>query len=221
MVKENIVIVGSGGAGVLLASQLSSRVDSSKHNIVLISPGGRHFVMPSLIRMVVTDDGHLEERAALPLSEMLTGRVEVKIGKVVGIEDDGELGTGGSVTLESGEQVSYKVLVLATGSSFEGPLAFPDAYADVLDYVKQWRSKFAKANHVAIVGAGSVGLGEFRNIEVVLSKQCRLMFLCRVCRRDQRLLSCKRFDSSNVLFCIDVFAEHQDHSYPCRCPAAK
>ena len=169
MAKQNIVIVGAGGAGLAVASVLAAKIDSSRYTIVVISPRDRHFVMPALIRTVVTGEGKLEESALIPLQQMLPNRnAKILIGKVVAVEDDGVAGSGGNVVLENGEKVAYKFLVLATGTLFEGPLNFPASYADIVSHVNEWRKKFAQAKSIALVGGGTVGLGKSHTLVRVI-----------------------------------------------------
>jgi hypothetical protein len=56
------------------------------------------------------------------------------------------------VVLATGERISYAVLIFATGSKWTGPSAIPENEDDVLPFVNARRQKFAKANHIVIVG---------------------------------------------------------------------
>ena len=80
-------------------------------------------------------------------------------GKAVAIEEAAP-GKGGAVVLESGERVEYAALVLGTGSSWSGTTDFPDPDEDVHEHISSWRSRFAKAKNVVVVGGGAVGIGE-------------------------------------------------------------
>lgn len=51
------------------------------------------------------------------------------------------------------------VLVLATGSKWTGPIAYPDDDADIPQFVTGWQQRFKSAADVVIVGGGSVGIG--------------------------------------------------------------
>lgn len=74
---------------------------------------------------------------------------------------------GGSVVLESGEKLSYDALVLAQGSNWEGPLAYPDDPEQVKEHLSFWRSQFTDATHVVLAGGGAVGIelaGEIKDV---------------------------------------------------------
>jgi apoptosis-inducing factor 2 len=81
----------------------------------------------------------------------------VKVGKVTAVEPH-KGAKGGSITLESGEQLHYDVLVLAQGANWEGPLAFPDDPEQIKEHLAFWRSQFAEANQVVLAGGGAVGI---------------------------------------------------------------
>lgn len=159
--KKNIVIVGGGFAGSEIARNLSAKLDPSQYNLILIN--NRPFYIHSLAgaRLVVSDQDHLENTALIPYDNLFTnGNGSLKVGRVTAINKNvGE--RGGSVRLNSGEIVSYEILVLAPGSAWRSALAFPDGGDEVLDFIKQWRNKFEKARHVALVGGGAVGIGEW------------------------------------------------------------
>jgi NADH dehydrogenase FAD-containing subunit len=159
MAKENIVIVGSGGGGTEVARSLSAKLDYSRFNLILVSPRDYYLHYPAGLRMVATDDGHLEQRAVIPINGIFSGgKGTIKVGTVTSIKKSS--GGGGSVTLESGESIPFRYLVLAPGSKWEGPLQLPFDKGDLVSTVAQWREKFKNAGSYVIVGAGSVGLGE-------------------------------------------------------------
>lgn len=82
----------------------------------------------------------------------------VKIGTVATIENTPH-GNGGAVVLQDGERISYDVLILATGSKWVGPPAFPDDDVLCQEHIQNWRNKFRNAQDVVIVGGGAVGIG--------------------------------------------------------------
>jgi apoptosis-inducing factor 2 len=84
---------------------------------------------------------------------------QLKIGKASSVEANPG-GRGGKVILDSGDEVLYDVVVIATGSLWEGLVAFPDDETLYKEYVEEWRNKFKNANNVVIVGGGAVGIGE-------------------------------------------------------------
>ena len=156
--RQNVVVVGGGGAGAFVIQNLSAKLDPAKYNLILITPRPYFLHLIAAIRMVVTSEGKLEDRVAIPLDKtFVNGNGKMLVGKVVSISNEGE--KGGHVTLASGETVDYSILVLATGSNWEGPLAIPDGKAELDKWVKTWRSKFEKAEDILLVGGGAVGVG--------------------------------------------------------------
>lgn len=80
--------------------------------------------------------------------------------------DFGKPGDGGILTLDNGGTVAYDVLVLATGSTWPRPIAFPTENMNkITEHVQKIRAEFAAAQDILLVGGGSVGIG--------LYSQCR------------------------------------------------
>ncbi|KAJ8487258.1 hypothetical protein ONZ51_g4281 [Trametes cubensis] len=164
--RQNVVVVGGGWAGTLIARDLSAKLDASKYNLILVSDKPYFIHLIAGARFTVTAEGKLEDQALVPFDKLFhNGNGSVKIGKVVSVS--GRAGEkGGEVVLEDGERIPYAALVLATGSSWPGPLDFPSKDADMRSHLASWRNKYEKANHVVIVGGGAVGLetaGEIRD----------------------------------------------------------
>lgn len=84
---------------------------------------------------------------------------QLRIGKATSVEANPG-GRGGKVILESGDEVLYDVVVIATGSSWEGLADFPDDERLYKEFIEEWRNKFKNANNVVIAGGGAVGIGE-------------------------------------------------------------
>lgn len=155
--RQNVVVVGGGGTGAFVIQNLSAKLDPSKYNLILITPRPYFLHLIGTIRMVVTSEGKLEERNAIPLDRCFAnGNGTLHIGTVVSISDNRE--KGGHVTLADGKTVDYSILVLTPGSSWDGPLAMPDGKAELAQWSKNWRSKFEKAEDVLLVGGGAVGI---------------------------------------------------------------
>ena len=166
--RKNIVIVGAGGGGASTARTLSAKLDPSRYNIILVNPRPYHLPMPAMPRVVVSDVDNLEEQAFPSLDKVFhNGNGTFVLGKVASIEKD--TGKGGSVVLENGERIPFEVLVLATGSIWTGPMAFPDDAIEVAEFIKNGRDAFEKAQKIVIAGGGAVGIGKsFLNALLVL-----------------------------------------------------
>ena len=90
---------------------------------------------------------------------------QLRIGRATSVEANPG-GRGGKVILDNGDEVLYDVVVIATGSSWESLVNFPDDETLYKEFVEEWRNKFKKANNVVIVGGGAVGIGEVASFQV-------------------------------------------------------
>ncbi|KAJ7788411.1 FAD/NAD(P)-binding domain-containing protein [Mycena olivaceomarginata] len=88
-----------------------------------------------------------------------------------------------SLTLGSGQEVPYGILILASGLSWTDPIAFPDTAEDTKAYLARNHEKFAQAGSYLLAGGGAVGCelaGELKDIwpekEVTIVHKQRLLF---------------------------------------------
>lgn len=151
--KKNIVILGAGTAGIMTAQGLSKDLNPNEWSIQLVSDRPFHLHYLALLRVLITDDGGFTKTAINPLDRVFEpGRAgEIVIGNATSVQD-------GVVNLEDGRQLRYDYLVLATGTSWGGPLAFPKNVEDKDKWITEWREKFRKANDIVILGGGAVGI---------------------------------------------------------------
>ncbi|KAK0481558.1 hypothetical protein IW261DRAFT_1471290 [Armillaria novae-zelandiae] len=163
--KLNVVVVG-GGYGASAARRLSAKLDASKYNLILINSRPYRFHLPAFIRLVVSDIDNLEKTAMAGYDKLFHNNNGTFIqASVTGIQKSETV--GGSVILDNGEKVPFHVLILATGSTWSGPLGFPDAKDDISTFLTSERSKFQDADSIVLVGGGSVGIeyaGEIKDI---------------------------------------------------------
>lgn len=184
--KKNVVIVGGGVAGTAIARELSSKLDASKYNLILINPRPYLIYLIAGARLTVAPVDELEKRALIPYDKLFhNGNGTVKIGKVASLSEAGA-GKGGEVVLEDGERIPYASLVLTTGSVWPGALDFPQADADVQAHIQAWRSRYEKANHVVIVGGGAVGLGTSAKLVLCIRVILMLAMTCTLQRSPER-----------------------------------
>lgn len=156
--KKNVVVVGGGVAGNTIARALSAKLDPSKYNLILITsrPFAIHIIAGA--RITVSSEDHLENTAFIPYDNLfINGNGSLIVGTVVSINKL-EGTQGGAVTLKDGKQVPFEVLALAPGSSWNGPLAFPDEKNLITDFLEHWRSKYEKAKDIVLIGGGAVGI---------------------------------------------------------------
>lgn len=103
--------------------------------------------------------GNLEERVLVPYDRLLiNGNGTVIRAAVTSIQQNP--GGGGTLTTDIGSDVPYDVLVLATGSHWEGGLDLPPLRDDAISFIKSYRDKVKQSKGVAIVGGGAVGSGK-------------------------------------------------------------
>lgn len=160
--RKDIVIVGGGGAGLMLVRALLPRLDSKKHSLTLINPRSFYVHLPRTVRMAVDSSVHPERRVLRSLEDQFEGASEdfakLKIGWAVGVEGHAEK-KGGHVVLSDGERVHYDALVLAPGLRLDDPLAYPDDLDEAKAYIDNWRAKFKNAEHIVFGGGGPVSVG--------------------------------------------------------------
>lgn len=143
MARKKIVIVGGGYVGFEVAQALDALAD-----VTLIEQREAFVQPPAAIRALVKPA--LLDRIILPYDKLL------KHGKVV--QGRATKVSRTEVTLETGATCPADFIVIATGSSYAAPFkpkgdsiaAFRQASAEV-------SAELARAQSVAIVGAGAVG----------------------------------------------------------------
>jgi NADH dehydrogenase FAD-containing subunit len=157
--KKSVVIVGGGHAGTSLARTLSSRLEPSLYDLLLIDSRPFSVWLPATIRIATSSKHDLEGKAFMPFDKLFVKNGTVLQGTVTAIRK-GPKGSGGTLILENKDEIRYDILVLATGSIWEGPAAIPNTEADIKNHLEQSRSQFAGAKDVVLVGGGAVGIGE-------------------------------------------------------------
>ncbi|KAG9026740.1 hypothetical protein FRB95_008512 [Tulasnella sp. JGI-2019a] len=159
--KKNVVIIGGGAAGILIARTLSRTLDASKFNLKLINERSFHIIWPAMYRAVTTAEGSFGERGLIPYDKFFApGKLgEIIAGSVISVKDD-------IVHLADGRTIDYDWLVVATGTTWRGPLEFPLERAKVGEWLDEWHTKLSNAKEIVMVGGGSAGIefsGEIRH----------------------------------------------------------
>ncbi|KAG6908946.1 hypothetical protein DXG01_002725 [Tephrocybe rancida] len=163
---QTVVVVGAG-SGALVARQLSTVLDPAKHKLILVARRPHFTHLPGCLRASVTPEGAFEEQVLIPLDKlMVNGNGTIITSEVTSISEEGE--DGGNVTLATGDTIHWDILVLASGSHWEGPLMIPDSKSDTIEWFKGWQAKFAKAKDVLLVGGGAIAIelaGEIKDLD--------------------------------------------------------
>ncbi|KAG8715020.1 hypothetical protein FRC08_011116, partial [Ceratobasidium sp. 394] len=110
-------------------------------------------------RAAVTDEGAIDEGALVPNDRVFDSSIRVVRSSAKEINKL-------EVITESGESIPYEHLVLATGSIWTGALDLPDSRTEAVKHLRSFKQNLKAAQHVLIVGGGSVGLeyaGELRH----------------------------------------------------------
>lgn len=215
--KSTIVIVGGGAGGLSLLNNLSTTIDPDKQRVILIDARPTMIHLPSTLRLIVSNADDLLKRSIHPYGDhtfrnKLTG-TGIFIHASVKEIDFGKPGDGGILTLDNGETVAYDVLVLATGSTWPRPIAFPtENMKEITEHIQAMRAEFDTAQDILLVGGGSVGIGSY--------SQCRFHTFGLIIRQNFPV-NCETFSqfvilSSTVsLKCPHFFFSveaHHDHS---------
>jgi NADH dehydrogenase FAD-containing subunit len=143
----------------LVAREIGNKLDPHKHELTLITARTHYAYLPAALRLLVSQDTPIETVFMSYDKVFNNFPGQLKIGKATSVEANPG-GKGGKVILENGDEVLYDVAVIATGSTWEGLVDFPDDETAYKEFIEEWRNKFEKANNVVIVGGGAVGIGE-------------------------------------------------------------
>ena len=147
--NTDVVVVGGGYAGVLAASRLTQRDDVT---VTLINPRPTFVERIRLHQLVGGSDD-----ALVDYREVLAPAVRLVVGSVDRIDAPGR-----SVTLESGEDMTYDYLVYAVGSG-STPVPGSAEHAHPIATLESARRLAAALEQapdagVTVVGAGPAGL---------------------------------------------------------------
>ncbi len=106
---KNVVVVGGGTGGTLVANLLAKKLKPSEARITLVSESARHLYQPGWLYVSF---GWLDQRTlSRPLRSLLKKRVQLVIGRVQQLDLDKR-----RLHLKDGEMVDYDYLVLAPGA---------------------------------------------------------------------------------------------------------
>jgi NADH dehydrogenase FAD-containing subunit len=144
-----VVVVGGGYGGITASRALEAAFPDGGLDVVLVEPRDAFHHNVAALRTLVQPD--LLESVFMPYDRLLS-RGTVLRDRVVSISADG-------VLLESGPALAADFTVLATGSRYPFP-AKTDCLStsDSLTRYRSANAELAGADHVALLGAGPVGV---------------------------------------------------------------
>ncbi|KAH9932799.1 FAD/NAD(P)-binding domain-containing protein [Epithele typhae] len=157
MSKKNVVVLGAGSAGTTIVRALTKSLDLSRYDLILLNDRPYFVHLPAMARLATWDDP-LGEKAFFDLAQVVpAGKGTFTVGKVVGVAE-GAAGAGGELELEGGARIPYAALVVATGSRWPDFIQVPATAAERDAHLGGWHASFKGAEHVVVVGGGSVGI---------------------------------------------------------------
>lgn len=162
--RKSIVIAGGGSGGAAVAHALSKTLPAG-YDLVLIDPRSNHILVPSTIRLPITNPENLEDKVLIPFKNIFyNNNGTFHQARVTSIHSSSQ--GGGSVTLDNGENIHYDVLVLATGSTWHDTFAFPANDKELRNKWASTRATIKASKHIVLAGGGAVGIelaGEIRS----------------------------------------------------------
>jgi 3-phenylpropionate/trans-cinnamate dioxygenase ferredoxin reductase subunit len=156
MTAKRVVIVGGGGAGDAAAFALRKRGFDGE--VVIVSADrDRPYDRPYLSKEFLRDEVDLQKVFLHDESEYAGERIEIRLQQRVVAASMGER----TLSLQSGDEVKFDTLVLATGGTPRRLPDAPDSYNVVtlrsLRDSQGLRDALKKARRLLLVGAGFIG----------------------------------------------------------------
>jgi NADH dehydrogenase FAD-containing subunit len=213
--KKTVVVVGGGAAGVSIVRPLSSELDPSEYDLILINPRPYRIILPATVRVAVSAQDNLQKSIFVPYDRLFKGdKGQFILGSVASIEQIRNERRG-HLVLENRQTIPYDVLALVPGSIWHGISSFPTDVDDVHQFIKDNQKNFKSANHVVLVGGGAVGIelsGEIKDIwperKVTIVHSDRLL-LNNAYPDNFRRAAEKSVASRGVEIVLDDFIDHQ------------
>ncbi|KAF5349288.1 hypothetical protein D9756_009349 [Leucocoprinus leucothites] len=183
--KISVAVISGEIGGAHIARDLAEFLDPARHTLTFISARKTFVYLPASLRALVNPDFPLSS-VFMPYDNLFGNFPGQLIhGTVTLIEEnkrapvlintpssrskiDDIMYSGNVVYRAYGEQdkeeklerVWYDVLMVVTGSKWEGFTGFPNMMEECVRHIEMWRMKFKEASDIVIAGGGAVGLCE-------------------------------------------------------------
>ena len=106
---KNLVILGAGTAGTMMASHLKKKLNKSEWAITIVDQYKTHYYQPGFLFLPF--DTYKPEDVKKTIDEFIPKGVKLVREKIDRIDKDTD-----TVLLENGEQLKYDILIVATGT---------------------------------------------------------------------------------------------------------
>ncbi|WP_281298035.1 type III sulfide quinone reductase, selenoprotein subtype [Flavobacterium limnophilum] len=106
---KNLVILGAGTAGTMMASHLTKKLNKSDWEITIVDQHKTHYYQPGFLFLPF--DTYKPEDVKKSIDEFIPKGVKLFRKKIDVIDKDSD-----TVVLEGGEKLKYDILILATGT---------------------------------------------------------------------------------------------------------
>ena len=171
--EKNIIIIGNGVSGITAARHTRKR---SNHRIIVISAETDHFFSRTALMYIYM--GHMKYEHTKPYEDWFweKNRIELKRAYVSKVNPDSN-----TVLLDSGEQMNYDELIIATGSAsnkFGWPGQDLKEVQGLYNYqdLELMEASTNGIERAVVVGGGLIGI---EMVEMLLSRQIPVTFLIR------------------------------------------
>jgi len=106
---KNIVIVGAGTGGTLMANKLARKLNLSEWNIIVIDPSEHHYYQPGFLFLPF--QYYNEQQVVSKTKSFLPRKVQYLQSEAERLDGENK-----KIILKSGEEISYDFCILATGT---------------------------------------------------------------------------------------------------------
>jgi NAD(P)H-nitrite reductase large subunit len=171
--QKNIVIIGNGVSGITAARHIRKRSD---HRVTVISAETDHFYSRTALMYIYM--GHMKFEHTKPYEDWFweKNRIELKRAFVSKVNPESN-----SILFDSGEQMNYDELIIATGSAsnkFGWPGQHLKSVQGLYNYqdLESMEASTKGIERAVVVGGGLIGI---EMVEMLLSRQIPVTFLIR------------------------------------------